>query len=181
MLQLTIFEPEQWDDVKERFIPAKEHKLCLEHSLVSISKWESTWCKPFLANKEKTTEEAIDYVRCMTITQNVDPRIYNFVTEEDLQKIKQYIEAPMTATWFPKTKNGGGGNGEQTTNELIYYQMLSLNIPPEYQKWHLNRLLTLIRVCNEKNKKPRKMSQRDILSQNKALNATRRKQLNTRG
>jgi hypothetical protein len=181
MFQLTITEPEKWDEGNERFIPAKEHKLSLEHSLVSLSKWESKWCKPFLTNKDKPREEFVDYIRCMTITQNVNPEIYDYVTNADINDIKEYINAPMTATRFSKSKNAGGTNGEVATNETIYCQMIMLNIPPDYQKWHLNRLLTLIRVCTIKNQQPTRMSQRDILSQNKALNAARRKRLNTRG
>ena len=181
MFYLTINEPEQWDERKEEFIPAKEHKLCLEHSLVSLSKWESKWCKPFITKQDKSHEEFIDYIRCMTITQNVKPEVYNYITSDDIDAIRAYIDAPITATRFPKGKSVGANNGEITTNETIYCQMIMLNIPPEYQKWHLNRLLTLIRVCSVKNQKPTRMSQRDVMSQNRALNAARRKQYNTRG
>ena len=181
MFHLTINIPEKWDEGKEQFIPGKECTLCLEHSLVSLSKWESKWCKPFITQREKTTEEFIDYIRCMTITQNVNPEVYNYITNDDISKVRAYMDAPMTATTFPDGKKTGGSSGEGTTNETIYCQMIMLNIPREYEKWHLNRLLTLIRVCSIKGQKPNKMSQRDIMSQNRALNAARRKQHNTRG
>ena len=130
-----------------------------------------------------TLEETVDYIRCMTITQNVDPDVYNHLTDENINAVNEYMNSKMTATWFSEDKPGKGGkrNGKQTTNELIYYWMISLNIPKECEKWHLNRLLTLIRVCNVENQPAKKMSKRDTLRQQHALNAARRKQLNTRG
>lgn len=181
MLQITVtIEPEQWDETKQEFVPPKTQTLQLEHSLVSLSKWESKWCKSFLSNPEKTTEETIDYIRCMTITQNVKPEVYDCMSSEHITQINAYIEAPMTATYFHENKNGKGGR-ETITSELIYYWMIALNIPFECQKWHLNRLLTLIRVCNIKNAPPKKMSKGEIMSRNAALNAARKKQLNTKG
>ena len=181
MLEIVVPASEGWDEQKEQFVPIqKEQTLVLEHSLVSLSKWESKWCKPFLSRQEKTTEETIDYIRCMTLTQNVDPKVYNFLTEENIRDVNAYIEAPMTATWFSNSNNGKQ-NQEQITAELVYYWMIALNIPFECQKWHLNRLLTLIRVCEVKNSPPKKMSKREILSRNAALNAARRKQLNSKG
>lgn len=180
MLKITIPAGEQWDEINQVFINTKEQTLQLEHSLVSLSKWESKWCKAFLTKNEKTDEETIDYVKCMTITQNVDPNVYNCLTKENVEQIKKYIEAPMTATYFSE-EHSGKSSREQVTSELIYYWMIALNIPMECQKWHLNRLLTLIRVCNIKNQPPKKMSKRAIMSRNAALNAARRKQLNTRG
>ena len=180
MLQITIPAKEQWDEQKQEFVNTKEQTLVLEHSLVSLSKWESKWCKPFLAKGEKTSEEAIDYVRCMTLTQNVDADIYKNLTQQNIEQVNSYIAAPMTATWFNEDKNGKKNN-EQVTSELIYYWMIALNIPFECQKWHLNRLLTLIRVCNVKNAPSKKISKRDIASQYASLNAARRNKLNTRG
>ena len=181
MLQITIpARDDLWDEANGKFVTSKEQKLVLEHSLVSLSKWESKWCKPFLSRQEKTTEETIDYIRCMTLTQNVNPKVYNFLTDENIRDVNAYIEAPMTATWFSNS-NTGKQNREQITAELVYYWMIALNIPFECQKWHLNRLLTLIRVCEIKNSPPKKMSKREILNRNAALNAARRKQLNSKG
>lgn len=181
MLSITVPAVELWDEGKQEFVGLKkEQTLQLEHSLVSLSKWESKWCKAFLTNKEKTREEMLDYVKCMTITQNVDPEIYKYLSNENIIQINKYIEAPMTATTInePKTTKG---SRETVTSELIYYWMIALNIPFECQKWHLNRLLTLIRVCNIKNQPPKKTSKKDLLSRNAALNAARRKQFNTSG
>ena len=180
MLRIVVPETELWDEKNEVFVYVKEHKLQLEHSLVSVQKWEQKWCKSYFSRKEKTREEILDYIRCMTITQNVDPNVYNNLPKSIIDKITEYIEAPMTATYFSKEQSSGN-NREQVTSELIYYWMIALNIPFECQKWHLNRLLTLIRVCNIKNQPPKKMSKRAIMSRNAALNAARRKQLNTRG
>ena len=180
MLRITIPSIELWDEVKQEFIYAKEQTLCLEHSLVSLSKWESKWCKPFLTKDAKTLEETIDYIKCMTLTQNVSPEVYDRLTRDNITQIYEYIDSPMTATTFTE-KEKRGFNREQVTSELMYYWMVALNIPFECQKWHLNRLITLIRVCNIKNKPGKKMSRRDVLSQNAALNAARRKKLNTKG
>ena len=186
MLEITVpasKSTEMWDEEKQEFVyipPAKEVTMCLEHSLISLSKWESKWCKPFLTKEEKTYEETIDYVKCMTLTKGVPDEVYGRLTRENIEAINKYIEAPMTATYFSKEQNRKGGK-EVITNELIYYWMIALNIPVEFEKWHLNRLLTLIRVCNIKNQPPKKMSRREIMSRNAALNAARKKQLNTSG
>lgn len=172
---------DRWDPVTETFLPGiKPQKLRLEHSLVSLSKWESKWQKPFLTKDPKTEEETIDYVRCMTITQNVDPGVYYCLTQENFKEINDYISSPMTATWFSDDKSKSRNN-EQITSELIYYWMIALQIPVEFEKWHLNRLLTLVRVCNIKNQPKKNVSSRDIMSRNAALNAARRKRLNTKG
>jgi len=180
MLRITIPAVEQWNEEKQEFISTKEQMLSLEHSLVSISKWESKWCKVFLTKQEKTFEETLDYIKFMTLTQNVDPEVYKYLTNGNIDEINRYIEAPMTATYFSEDKNGKTSR-EQITAEIIYYWMISLNIPFECQKWHLNRLLTLIKVCNIKNTPPKKRNKKEIMSRNAALNAARRKQLNTKG
>lgn len=179
MLEITIPKQSLWDEINEEFIDIEAQTIRLEHSLVSLSKWESKWRKPFLSNKEKTREELTDYIRCMTITQNVDPMAYNFIDRASMIKIDEYIEAPMTATTFSNQEKSG--SREIITAELIYYWMISLNIPFECQKWHLNRLLTLIKVCSIKNQPPKKMSKKDVMSRNAALNAQRRQQLNSKG
>lgn len=180
MLRLTIPAVEQWDEEKQEFVYAKEQTLELEHSLVSLSKWESKWCKPFLSNNEKTYEETMDYIKCMTLTKNVNPEVYTHFTSANIKQVDEYIQAPMTATYFSEDKKGKG-NREIVTSELIYYWMIALNIPFECQKWHLNRLLALIRVCDIKNQPPKKRSKREIMSRNAALNAARKKKLNTKG
>lgn len=180
MLEITIPKGEAYNEATGEFIYTKEQTLKLEHSLVSISKWESKWHKPFLTKQPKTREEEIDYFKTMTLTQNVDPVVYEFITKDIAGNINNYIDNPMTATTFSKRETGGG-NGEQVTSELIYYWMVSLNIPFECQKWHLNRLLTLIRVCNVKNQLPKKMSKSELMSRNAAINAARRRKHNTKG
>ena len=180
MLQITIPATEQWDEVKQEFISSKEQTLQLEHSLVSLSKWESKWCRSFFSKEGLTPDQTIDYIKCMTITQNVKDEVYNRLTRDNIEQINKYIEAPMTATTFTEDKSSKP-NRERITSELIYYWMISLNIPFECQKWHINRLLTLIRVCNIKNQPQKKMSKREIMNRNAALNAARRKQYNTNG
>jgi hypothetical protein len=181
MLQITVpISPEGWDEERQEFVDPQVKTLQLEHSLVSISKWESKWHKAFLSKKDKTEEEIFDYVKCMTLTQNVDPSVYDHLTIDNVNQIKAYIEDPMTATVI-NTNSSDKSNKEIVTSELIYYWMIALNIPSEYQKWHINRLLKLIEVCNVKNSPPKKRSKSDIMRSNAALNAARRKQLGTRG
>lgn len=181
MLPITIKAGEFYDEQLGEFVEVKETKLQLEHSLISLSKWESKWCKPFLSETPKTAEENVDYVRCMTINQNIDPNVYYGLTPAQIKEINDYINAPMTATWFSEDKKNAKKNKEVITNELIYYWMVALQIPFECEKWHINRLLTLIRVCNVKNEPPKKMSQKDLLSRNRSLNAARRAKMGSRG
>lgn len=181
MLQIYIPSVELWDESKQEFKTMPGQQLTLEHSLVSLSKWESKWHKPFLSKNTKTTEEILDYIRCMDTTGNVNPEVFNNITNENISSVNDYISDPMTATWFNKDINKGRSNSEQITSELIYYWMIALSIPFECQNWHLNRLLTLIRICNIKNQPPKKMSNREIMSRNAALNAARRQKLNTKG
>lgn len=181
MLELVIqLSPEGWDEEKQEFVDPTTTVLQLEHSLISLSKWESKWHKPFLATMNMTPEETLDYVKCMTLTPAVDPDVYNHLTRDHIDKVKAYIENPMTATTFSEDKNGKKSR-EIITSEIIYYWMTSLQIDWQCQEWHLNRLITLIRVCNIKNAPQKKRSKKDIMSRNAALNAARKKQLNTTG
>lgn len=180
MLKIIVPAAEYFDEINEVFINRKEQPLQLEHSLVSLSKWESKWNKAFLGKQEKTEEEILDYVRCMTLTQNVDPEVYSRLSAENYAAINQYIEAPMTATRFYEDKTQKG-NKDTVTSELIYYWMITYNIPVEFQKWHLNRLLTLIRVCNVKNSPPKKRSKREMYQRNAALNAANKRRFNSKG
>ena len=180
MLKITIPAVEEWDEARQEFISTKETELCFEHSLVSISKWESKWHKHFIGNKDLTSEMLIDYIRCMTLTQNVNPEVYYAMNDDIITQIKNYIDDAQTATWFAES-NEKKYSRDIITSEIIYYWMIALQIPFECQKWHLNRLLTLIRVCNEKNQPEKKMSQAEVMRRNRELNDARRRALNTRG
>lgn len=180
MLKITIEEGELYDEESNTFSPIKPHELQLEHSLVSLSKWESKWQKPFLTKLEKTQEETIDYIRCMTITQNVDPKVYYLISADTYKLIDRYIDSPMTATTFAKDDKRVI-NRDVITAEVIYYWMIATNVPFECQKWHLNRLLTLINVCNTKNQPAKRTNRKDVLARNRALNAQRRAALGTKG
>ena len=183
MLQLVIPEVERYDELNNIFFTIPGKTLQLEHSLVSVSKWEAKWCKPFLSKEKMSTEETIDYIRCMTITQNVNPTVYQNIDGHIIDTVMKYIDAKMTATWFTEQNNKqiSGINKEVITSEIIYYWMIALTIPFECQKWHLNRLITLIKVCNIKNAPKNKMGKKDLISRNKALNEMRRKEYNTTG
>ena len=179
MLEITIKgSGELFDSETNTFYSIPGQKIVLEHSLVSISKWESKWHKPYLSNEKKSLEENLDYIRMMTLTKNVDPRLYYLLSEENSRAIAEYINDPMTATWFAKSEDRP--SRRIITSELIYYWMISLNIPMECQKWHLNRLLTLIRVCNAENN-PKKMGRKAEASQRAMLNRARRKAHGSRG
>ena len=188
-LAITIKPKEFWDEENDRFINVKETHLVLEHSLISLSKWEAKYKKPFLVEGSMSDpKEIMYYIKCMTIIpQNVDDDVFFGLTDKDMSKIVEYINDPMTATWFGEDKKppGKSRKKEILTSEVIYWQMIALQIPQAYEKWHLNRLLTLIRVCAAKNEeqygdKP-KMSKNDLLKRNAALNAQRRAKLHTKG
>lgn len=178
--EIVVPKLELWDSKNQRFIYTKECRFTIEHSLVSLSKWEAKWHKPFLGDAKKSTEEILDYIKCMTITQNVDPDIYKHLTVENFKQVNDYIDDPMTATWFSE-KEPKMRSRKVITNEVIYYWMVAYNIPFECQKWHLNRLLTLIKVCNEENKPKKKSSANDIYRRNSELNEARLAKFKTKG
>lgn len=179
MLTIKIKKFELFDEDRQEFISFEPCDITLEHSLISISKWESKWNKSFLSSKDKSKEEIIDYIRCMTINKNIPDNVFLGLSNDNFREINEYISAPMTATWFNEANEKK--SREIITSELIYYWMISFNIPLECQKWHINRLLTLIRVCAIKNSPDKKMSRKDILNQNKLLNAKRKAALRTKG
>lgn len=180
MLKIETPETELWDEYNQRFILVKKQTLFLEHSLISLSRWESNWEKPFLKrNDKKTLVETIDYVRCMTINNNVDPNVYRVLTADNINTINAYVNAKKTATIVYEDKHRS--TGETVTSELIYYWMVSLGIPFECQKWHLNRLLTLIRVCNVKNSPGKKMGRNALLNRYASLNKKRREAMHSNG
>ena len=183
MLHLRIPEQELWNPISEKFIRVKAVDLDLEHSLASVSNWESKWHVPFHDDrKEKTFEQSIDYVRCMTLTPDVDSDVYKYLTQQNVKDIMDYIGDSSTATWF-NDANRKSGKREIITAEIIYYWMTVYNIPESYQTWHLNKLMTLLRVCAEKNnpEKNKKMANANLASQRRALNAARKKKFHTKG
>lgn len=179
MLQITL-PVELWDEGKQEFIYLPGQTLELEHSLASLSKWESKMCKPFLSKEAKTYEESLEYLKCMMLTPGVTDDIYEYLMVHKLQMIDDYINASMTATILPKNR-GGRGRPETITAELIYYWMIAMQIPSQYEHWHLNKLITLIGVCNVKNSPNKKRSSDEILRDQMALNDERCKKLNTKG
>lgn len=182
MLKIKISGDELWDEETEEFRSISDKELYLEHSLISISKWESIHHKPFFLKKEKTTQETIDYVKCMVLNEDFDFEEPLYLDNKAISKINDYINDSYTATWFKDDKkNKKKNSSEQVTSELVYYWMVALNIPFECERWHFNRLLTLIEICNRKNEKPKKMSNKELYNRNTALNELRRKQMNTHG
>lgn len=173
MLEIIVPERELFNAKKQEFIYLKEQKLVLEHSLISVSKWESKWKKPFLDRKQKTIEESVDYVRCMLLNKDVNPSVLEHLTDDIFVRINAYIEDGMTATWFSDKNQRRGNSGQVVTSEIIYYWMVAFRIPFSCEKWHLNRLLTLIKVCEQKNAPKKKMKLKDIYARNAALNAAR--------
>ncbi len=180
MLQIKITSNEGWDERNQVFTPGVDTVLSLEHSLISISKWESKWHVPFLTKDKKTSEQIIDYIKCMTVTPNVKPEVYNFLSKSNIDEVMRYIDDSMTASTV-KQIGGTRRSREVITSELIYYWMVALQIPFECQKWHINRLMMLIQICNVKNQPDKKMSKRNTMQQNAALNAARRQHMHSKG
>lgn len=167
-----------YDEANGEFITTKETTLVLEHSLVAISKWESKHHKPWIGH-DHSSEEVIDYIKDMTITQNVDPNVYKVLPASVIKEIADYIADPMTASTVTDNRSNRPSR-EEITSELIYYWMIANNIPDRFEKWHLNRLIMLIRICGAKNN-PKKMSNSEIMAQNRALNKARRAKTHSRG
>ena len=178
MREVKVEGSEQYNEETNEFIDVKPQILKLEHSLVSISNWESKWHKPFLDNNDKSIEEVMDYIRCMTINPVIE-YVYYSLTQDNITTIQNYIDDPMTATTIKSIP--GKHNNEIVTSELIYYWMVALEIPFECEKWHINRLLTLIQICNIKNQPAKNMSKREVMNQNRLLNEARRAKYHTKG
>lgn len=184
MLTIHIPALESYDGKRNLYINLDEVTIELEHSLISLSKWEAIWEKPFLGPDVKTTDETIDYIRAMTLTPNIPPEVYLRLSSDNFTQINNYIDAKMSATWFtdPASQAKGPKRREIITSEIIYYWMISLQIPLEWgETRHLNQLFTLIKVCNQKNAPEKKMNKRDMIAQRNMLNAQRRAEHNTQG
>lgn len=179
MLTIVVPGVELFDENREIFVNLPEATLSLEHSLVSLSKWESIWEKPFLGPDTKTTEETLSYIECMCLAENTPSEVFQRLSDDNLEAVNKYIEAKMSATWF--NEKPAPGPKKVITSELLYYWMVALTIPFECQYWHLNRLFALIKVANAENSPPKKMSAREVAEQNRALNEARRAKLNTTG
>jgi hypothetical protein len=180
MLTITVGATDVYDESADKFSTQGGVELQLEHSLVSLSKWESEFEKPFLGKGEKTREEVLSYIACMILSPNPPGDILQRLSKENVEVINRYIDRKMTATWFSE-QPGAPRSREVITSELIYYWMTVFQIPFECETWHLNRLFTLIRICNVKQAKPKKMSRSEIAARNRELNAQRKAQLGTTG
>ena len=180
MLTIVVPGTEMFDETSQEFVTKDDVILELEHSLVSLSKWESKFKKPFLTDEQKTSEETMYYIEAMITSLNHPIDTVLRLSRENITQINNYVESTQSATTFgqmPETK----GRGEVITSELIYYWMVAFNIPFECESWHLNRLFALVRICNIKNSKPKKMSRNEIASRNRELNALRRERYGTSG
>lgn len=180
MLRIIIEGDELYDEEKEEFFTIDDVTLDLEHSLLSVSKWESEYKKPFLASGEKTAEEIFGYLKAMVVTPGVDPGVLSRCSSKTIDQIQQYIESSQSATTFGSIPERRGP-GEVITSELIYYWMISFNIPFDCERWNLNRLFALIRICNIKQSKPKKMSRNEIAQRNREINERRKAELGTSG
>lgn len=178
MLRINIPISEHYDEETEKFV-TQTVSVDLEHSLASLSKWESKWKKPFLSDDEKTDEQTLDYIRMMVLNDDFPEDIFQKLSMENVKQINEYIEDKMTATWFKQQPESR--TKPIITSEIIYYWMVSLNIPFECENWHLNRLITLVRVCDEKNKPPEKQDPQAMAAQRKAVNDARRAKYKTKG
>lgn len=180
MLTLKVPMDDAWDEANEKFTASRYVTVELEHSLASLAKWERLHEKPFLSEKEKTTVETLSYIREMVLTPDLPIEVFNIMIDKFISEINDYIQAKMTATWFREDPNAKKSR-EVITAEILYYNMTAMNIPFECQHWHLNSLLTLIKVINLKNEPKKKTNRRDAAAQRRALVQQRRQQYGTRG
>lgn len=180
MLTITIPGEESFNDDTAQFVYGPTTVLDLEHSLVSLSKWEAKWETPFLTSSQMTDEQMLDYIRYMGVPQSLSPEQLKLLRPQDLERINAYIGAKMTATWFSEDESGRASR-EIITSEVIYYWMVSYSIPIECESWHLNRLITLIRVFNHKNAPEKKTPAHDLAAQRRRINEERKKKYNTTG
>ena len=179
---ITIAGSELWDSINRKFINCDEKKITIEHSLYAISKWEAIWHIPFFGKEEKTQEMIVSYIKCMSVDEEIDDEILKRLSQANIKEINDYIGDSMTATWFGDDKKSSKGSSKRIiTSELIYYWMTALNIPFSCEHWHLNRLITLIKVCNEEQRPKDKISRREAYSRNSALNALRRAKSHSAG
>lgn len=182
MLPIHVEARELWDEENQQFINTEPFDLLLEHSLFSISKWEAKYHKPYITS-DKTAEEALDYLSMMVIGKQPDPIVFRLLTEDQIKKINKYINDPMTATVFSeeeeKEANGQQKRNKFVTSEEIYYWMTAQNIPFECQYWHLNRLITLVKICaienKPKDKKKKRMTSSDLAARRAKMEAARKK------
>lgn len=179
MLEIIFPKRESYDESTQEFVTYPESKIELEHSLFSLSKWESKWEKPFLGDDARTDEQTLDYIKCMTLTPGVSPELYDRMTSSDYQQISAYLQASMTATWF--NEKNSKPSREIITAELIYYWMIQSQVPFECEHWHLNRLITLIKVCSAKNAPAKKMSRAESAAKQRAINEANKAKYNTSG
>jgi len=180
MLKVIIEGGDVFNEEDETFESFDDVIIEMEHSLISLSKWESKYQKPFLSREKKTSEELFGYLRAMVLTPGVDLDVLYRLSQKDIDKIQEYIDSPQSATTFGEMP-GRRGPGEVITSELIYYWMVAFNIPFETETWHLNRLFSLIRICNIKNSPPQQMSRHEIAMRNRELNKQRKAELGTKG
>lgn len=181
---IKIKKQELYDETNERFITLdSDYELVLEHSLISISKWESKWHKLYFDDKEKKTrEELLDYIRCMNTRYDVPDIVYSALTTEQIDEISKYINDPATATKISMIQTNNNTKHERLSNELIYYYMFKLNIPKECEKWHINRLLILLEIFGIKDgTNDKKMSRAELIARNRATNARNKARFNSKG
>lgn len=181
-IEITIPKTELFDEASNKFLVAEPEVVVeVEHSLVSVSIWEAKFEKPFLNSPQMTDAEVIAYIKCMTKDQKLPDSVFDRITKSEADRVAKYITAKMSATWFTEVPGQKTPAKQTVTSEMIYYWMVSLNIPSEYQHWHLNRLITLIRVCNDQNAPKKKMNKADVYARNRELNAQRRAAAGSKG
>lgn len=182
MLTVHIPDVELFNNATGEFSYAKGGTLTLEHSLVAVHEWESKWKKPYLSQKKKTREESVDYIRCMIVEGHVDDEALRAIPNDVMTTVDNYIHDPMTATIIhSEGQSSNSSNGTFTTAEIIYWQMTVLNIPIVFETRHLNKLLTLIKICSIKNGKPKMLSKQERYERNRKINEQNKKRYNTKG
>lgn len=154
-------------------------RLQFEHSLRSLSKWESKNKIAFLAGREKTPAQMVDYYRCMLLSPE-DPDLVYLLDPSQMEELTNYINENQTASSVPN-EGPTQYNPETTTSELVYFWMTALKINWEAQDWHFSRLMMLVQITSYKQQPPKKRNPREVLSDMRRENERRKKLFNTSG
>lgn len=179
---------ELFDEETNTFLHPVGKKLHLEHSLLSISKWEAEWEIPFL-NTDKTSEQSLSYIKCCVLDDDFDELLLNTLSDKNILDFNAYLSKGMTAkkiidlrsSLSQKRKSRRPASQKALTSEDIYYSMIQFHVWKECEEWPLQRLLSLLQLCSLKSNSTGEMSKSDQAKFYREENARRKAKYHTNG